>query len=690
MFKEFSNGTSTVIQNVTVHFPPISYVPNYYAGSGELIPSEILFGEYPEEEQYWRVIFDRKAYDLKRTEEQQLQKTNPSYVDGELEEIRIIEWKRRLNGVWIFNNGKPIYITGLYYFYLSHWKLDIGLPSFRIPDWEDFVFWQVCITNPKCLGQLVVSVRRWGKTYTAGVKMFEYIARQKRKNGGIQSKTDTDARDSVYNGAIIAPFKQLVDFFKPMADLQKGAVPKKELSFVRTITKDVDIKEAFDNELASLIDYKPSDKVSYDGRKLFRYIGDECGKTMLVDVYDRHNVVKKCLSDTDRDIFIGKMIATTTVADISEGGAEFQKYWDASNQQKINENTGETESGLYRFLITADKTKNFDKYGYPDIEKNKKIITAKLAQYLDVGDIKTYSHERRINPLSEADLFTSDSEACPFNVAVIDAALQYISQLPNNHRERARIYDLVWDIPDKKVKAIPNNVNGKWSITWLPPETQQNLIHDSGHGQNRFKPLNDDKISIGCDPVSAGLEAEHGSSDAAIAVYRKADIYNESELFSENFIADYVHDPDNPEDFYEDLIIACFFFGCQVLIEKNKFDVYNYFKKRGYLECVMDRPSNTVSITNKTELTEGIAAGTYTIDLYITRLKSWWSLHGHKCRQPRILEDARRFTVKTRGKRDLTVACGWTRLAAEKPYKPKTMNIPIGDVFTFRSKQNRH
>ena len=670
--------------------PPFQMTPDYYNGEDGLVLGDVLFSEYSKEDQYWRIVFDKTGYNEKRKEELRLQKQNPEYIDEELEEIRLKEWKRRLNGVWIMNNGAPLYIPGLYYFYLSHWELDIGFPSFRYTDLEDFWFWQVCITNPKCLGQLIVSVRRWGKTYTAGVKIFEYVSRQKKKKAGIQSKTDNDARDSVYNNAIISPFKQLPDFFKPIHDKQKGAVPKKELSFVETITKEVDQQEAFKNELSSLIDYKPAECIAYDGRKLHRYIDDECGKTSLVDVYDRHNVVKKCLTDTDRDIFIGKKIATTTVADVDSGGLQFEKYWKASDQTKINPETGETESGLFRFFIPAYKTKNFDKYGYPDEEKNKLIIRAKLEQYLKSGDSKTYNHERRINPMTEADIFSTDGESGPFNVAVIDNTLQYLTTLPDNHREHARMFDLVWDIPDVKVKAIPNNLNGKWSISWLPPEQDQNKVHDGNGTTNRFKPLNDHKFAMGTDPVSSGIEAAYGSSNAAISVYRKMDMHNESELFSENFIADYVHDPDNPEDFYEDQIIACFFFGCQVLIEKNKFDIYNYMKRRGYLEFIMAQPENTVSITNKSELKEGISASTYTIDLYVTRLKSWWALHGHRCRQPRILDDARKFTVKTRGQRDLTVACGWARLAAEKPYKPKTVSIPIGALFAFREQQNRH
>jgi hypothetical protein len=687
VFKPFENGTSVVIQDIEIFLPPFPFVPNYYDGSGDLIVSDVLFSDQEKEGQYWRRVFDQVSYNERRKEEKRLQKQNPEYIDEDLEEIRILEWKRRMNGVWMMNNGDPVYMPGLYYFYLAHWVMDTGYAKFRIPDLEDFLFWQYCCEDPLCLGMLKVTVRRNGKTYQATVKTAEYVIRQRFKHGGIQSKADADAK-KVYTKHLIQPLKYVVDFFKPTMDEQKGAAPKKELSLSKTITKDTDQHEAFETELGSLIDYKPSDIMGYDGDKLHRFTHDEVGKTTLIDVYERHRVVRKCCTDTETGHYIGKMIATTTVEDIEKGGKEFKEYWDGSNQKKKHPQTGQTESGLYRFFVPAFRTKHFDKYGYPDEDRAKKEILAMLESYSNNPKMQTA--ERRMNPMTEADLFASDAEHCPFNVAVIDSTLQYISMLPDNDRERCRRFDLVWEIPDVKVKAIPNSTNGRWSISWLPPESDQNQVHDSGGSEHRFKPLNDHKFAMGCDPVSMGIEAVHGSSCAAIAVYRKADVHHEAELFSENFIADYVHDPDNPEEFYEDQIIACFFFGCEVLIEKNKFDIYNYMKRRGYLSFVMSQPENTVSITHKGEMKEGISAGTYTIDLYVTRLKSWWSLHGHRCRQERVLEDARSFTVKTRGEHDLTVACGWARLAAEKPYKPKTVNIPIGSLFSFREQQSRH
>ena len=40
------------------------------------------------------------------------------------------EFKRREEGFWFMNNGKPTYITGTHYMYLQWSKIDVGAPDF--------------------------------------------------------------------------------------------------------------------------------------------------------------------------------------------------------------------------------------------------------------------------------------------------------------------------------------------------------------------------------------------------------------------------------------------------------------------------------------------------------------------------------------------------------------------------------
>jgi hypothetical protein len=683
MFLPFEGGSSIQIQGVEIHLPPVGYVPDYYSGTGELIPSEILFAE----EKKWALCFDHDEYIVRAEEEKRLKKSNPDYKDTELEALRVREWKRRLNGVWIFNKDKPIYLTGLYYYYLNYWKFDqdIGYPKFRIPDLEKAYFWQWCVENPKCLGMLEVTIRRFGKTHFGGCIANEYLSRTKRKNGGIQSKTDSDARENVYLNAIIEPMKHLPDFFLPMYDEDKGLTSKSGLSYSITRRKDVDPVWASKTELATNIFIGDSKPKSFDGKKLHRIIHDEVGKLEQHDVYSRHMVLRKCAMDTSTGEYIGKMIATTTVADIEEGGKNFEVYWNNSNQYKIDKKTGETPSGLYRFFMPAYRTMYFDEYGYPNEERARIELNNKLASL--TGSPKAYNHERRESPMSESDLFASDANMCPFNVMIIDQTINFIEQLPDGALEMPRLFDMVWKVSPEQgtpsVELIPNPINGRWSFSYIPPADQLNKIIDGGSIDRRFKADNNDLFAIGTDPVSMGAEALSGRSSAAIAVYMKDSPWKKEEyargdghLYFDNFIADYLHDPDDPEEYYDDCLKACIFFGSEVLIEKNKFDIYQYFKRKGALNLIMERPSNTFN-PGKEKEEEGINASVDTITVYINRLQTFFDKRGIYCRQLRILKDARSFNYKNRGSRDLTVAAGWCIIAAQKPYKPKVQNINI-------------
>ena len=46
-----------------------------------------------------------------------------SYIDE--------EFRRREEGFWFMNNGKPTYITGTHYMYLQWSKIDVGAPDYR-------------------------------------------------------------------------------------------------------------------------------------------------------------------------------------------------------------------------------------------------------------------------------------------------------------------------------------------------------------------------------------------------------------------------------------------------------------------------------------------------------------------------------------------------------------------------------
>ena len=280
MYEKIEGGSVIDIQGLKCNLPPEGYVYNILTKKVEF--RGIYKISEKKEEQYWKRIpmpswykDVTKAwddYDKKRKDD------DLEFYDEKLENYKKQEWDRRLNGFWYYNNGIPTYLTGMHYLYLQFWSIDIGYPKFRMPDLEKFYFMEYCIQDPLCMGMLEVTKRRFGKSFVAGLFVSEYITRTKMTNGGIQSKTGSDAK-KFFAKTVVNPFRRLPKFFRPEYDMSLGVNPKSEMRFQKTNVRGKKAEENIDkDELGSVIDFQSADTVAYDGSKLHRYVADECGK----------------------------------------------------------------------------------------------------------------------------------------------------------------------------------------------------------------------------------------------------------------------------------------------------------------------------------------------------------------------------------------------------------------------------
>ena len=432
MYSEIPQGKKIDIQGLICNLPPEGYVWNNITKKleyrGVYQRSEI------KEEQYWERMPLPGWYKetMKRWDSYEKNKKDDAeeFYDEELEEYKKQEWDRRLNGFWFRSNGEAVYLVGSHYMYLQWWQIDIGYPKYRLPDLEYFYFLQYCIEDPNCMGMLEITKRRFGKTYRGGLFVTDYPTRTKMANGGIQSKTGGDAK-KVFSKAVISPFKRLPRFFRPEYDMSLGVNPKTEMRFQKTNVRGKKAEDSVDkDELGSIIDHQSADTVAYDGQKLHRYVADECGKTTEVNVYDRHEVVRYCLLDDEGKI-IGKALYTTTVEKLTteKDGVQdaFKLLWEESNQEKRQEN-GTTSSGLYRFFMSAKRTRNFDDFGYPDEDKT--LVQILADRETVKNNPRALSARVRKEPLTIDEAFSTDSDKCIFNVMNIGSREQALKENP--------------------------------------------------------------------------------------------------------------------------------------------------------------------------------------------------------------------------------------------------------------------
>ena len=105
----------------------------------------------------------------------------------------------------------------------------------------------------------------------------------------------------------------------------------------------------------------------------------------------------------------------------------FKLLWEESNQDKRQDN-GTTSSGLYRFFMSAKRTRNFDDFGFPDQDKTLDQILADRDTVKN--NPRALSARIRKEPLTIDEAFSTDSDKCIFNVMNIGAREASLKENP--------------------------------------------------------------------------------------------------------------------------------------------------------------------------------------------------------------------------------------------------------------------
>lgn len=684
MYQKIDSGEIINIQGLECCLPPIGYVWNILTKNLEYRgvyrrsekDEDCYWEKIPMPNWYKETIKKWDDYDKKKKED------DPDFYNENLEEFKRTEWDRRLNGFWYQNNDKQVYLTGMHYFYLQWWHIDIGTPKFRLPDLEKFYFMQYCIEDPYCMGMLEVTKRRFGKSYVAGLFVTEYTTRTKMTNGGIQSKTGSDAK-KFFSKTVVNPFRRLPKLFRPEYDMGLGVNPKSEMRFQKTNVRGKKSEEGIDkDELGSIIDWQSADGVAYDGQKLHRYVADECGKTTEVNVYDRHEIVRYCLLDDEGNI-IGKALYTTTVEKLEteQNGIQdaFKLLWDESNQNKKKEN-GRTASGLYRFFMSAKKTRNFDPYGYPDEEKTLKAILSDRETVKN--NSRALSARIRKEPLTIEEAFMSDSDKCIFNTHNIANRKKTLLENPVLKRKILFYRDI-----DQKVKwreATQNEDDFHWKITQFPKKGEENsFVNDNKlRKPNR---VHDGAISI--DGYSNSQGGKFGSK-ASAWIGRRFDPLDPNN--TGKAIGWLYGRPSIKETLHEQVLLASEYYGYKCWYEHNSDDYLSYFRDRGRILYLGTYPSSTIAPEKR--LTAEKHKGFPTTPFSLTKQTDvgimYFENYIDNIDYEELLEDAEKFDPNQRTEFDITVSFLMLLVCLMEPAPIKKVTVPLIKTYSTTPQLN--
>ena len=662
-------GDVIVIQGLKIALPPVS--------------DKCLQRHKKESEQYWergelpKVLAKIQSIFQWNEMDSQFKDRWVDYVEEEFD--------RREQGMWFMNNGLPTYITGAHYMYLQWTSIDVGYPDYRDANRLLFIFWEACKADTRSFGMCYLKIRRSGFSFMSSSECVNTGTLVKDSRVGILSKTGSDAK-KMFTDKVVPINSRLPFFFKPIMDGMDK--PKTELAFripAAKITKK-NMYDTTNDELFGLdttIDWKNTDDNSYDGEKLLLLVHDESGKWIKPNnILNNWRVTKTCLRLGSK--VIGKCMMGSTSNALDKGGENFKKLYNDSDVLQRNAN-GQTKSGLYSLFIPMELNMEgfIDRYGMPVLKTPKQEVLGIDNEMIYTGAIDYWQNEvdslkndpdalneyYRQFPRTESHAFRDESKQSLFNLTRIYQQIDYNDSLIMEHHVTRGSLSWKNGIQDTKVIFSPNS-RGRFMVSWTPSKTLQNKVIEK---RGLKCPGNEHIGAFGCDSYDISGVVGGGGSNGAL---HGKTMFNMDDAPSNEFFLEYIARPQTAEIFFEDVLMACVFYGMPILIENNKPRLLYHFKNRGYRQYCMNRPDKAYTKLSKTERELGgipnsseavKQAHASAIESYIEEnigLKD--ELEMGDMVFGRTLEDWARFDITNRTKFDASISSGLAIMATQK------------------------
>jgi len=601
------------------------------------------------------------------------------------------EFDFREQGFWFMNNGVKTYITGSHYTYLQWSSIDVGYPDFREANRLYWIFWEACRADPRSFGIIYLKIRRSGFSFMASSECVNIGTLARNARIGMLSKTGPDAK-KMFTDKVVPINSRFPFFFKPIMDGMDK--PKTELSFRIPATKITkkNMYDADDTEVEGLdtsIDWKNTDDNSYDGEKLLLLAHDESGKwTKPVNIKENWRVTKTCLRLGSK--IIGKCMMGSTSNALSKGGQNYKDMFEDSDISKRNAN-GQTKSGLYSLFIPMEWNMEgfIDRYGHPVFRKPEEPVMGVDGNWITNGAIDYWEAEvdslksdadalnefYRQFPRTQSHAFRDESKQSLFNLTKLYQQIDYNDSMIKEHYLTRGSFSWKDGIKDTDVIWTPDT-RGRFLISWAPTKHMQNNVHI----RNGIKyPGNEHLGSFGCDSYDISAVVGGRGSNGALHGMTK---FHMDEAPVNEFFLEYVARPQTAEIFFEEVLMACIFYGMPILVENNKPRLLYHIKNRGYRGFSINRPDKQMAKLTKTERELGGIPNTSedVKQSHASAIESYIEKHvgldlEAKYRDPeemgtmpftRTLEDWAKFDINDRTTFDASISSGLCIMANQK------------------------
>lgn len=669
--------------------------------------SKILFSDLPKKEQYWR--------------RPELPIISPDNVEAYDEFIKE-EFRRRVEGIWFMNNGKPVYLTGNHYFALTYFRMldDGDFMKFRYAQLKMFYHLEACIVDPRCLGQLFGKSRRTGFTYVILSILLNHSTMKRNNKLGMMSKTGTDGQEAFLKYAYA--LRSLPFWFKPIIQGKEDSPASFTFSAPADNSKEAkkQKKGNVTDYLNTTVDWRNTTNGSYDSIKLNFYLLDEVLKIEKPnDIIVHMGMIRPTMMPSGR--VVGKMFAGSTMGQHNKGGEQGIELINNSYVKDRDPITKKTTSGLYfHFLPAQENMEEFtDIYGYCHTETPPKGTLNVLGEPIEMGSVEyllaveeqlrkqsdaAYNEQLRTYPRTVEHMMRDESGECAFNLAKIIEQEEHNQKIPDEQKYIVGNFDWV-DGVDSNVEFFPNP-KGRFKVAWLPSKADgtEGLKNRVEEKNGLFYPLNKDCVRFGCDPFS--LKSTHGEGSKG-AIHGKTIMFPEGGAPSNKFVVEYIARPSDETVFFEDVIKVIRYYGAPILVESNRIDLLRHMRNRGYRPFSMNRLDRPASKLNDNEKEYGgqPMSGKDILDSHMNGIGAWIERYvgvsineefreiGEMGEIPfnETLKDWRKFDPDKRTKYDATISSGLAIMACstEKYKGTKKEKKKVNASGIFRKYSNK-
>jgi len=551
-------------------------------------------------------------------------------------------WWHRMHGYWFFNHGKPTYITGWHFYYLNVWTMDVdkgdSRPEYRDRDRKEYLFkWysftctetfakldeddnaipnedgsydMIDLGRRVCYGNIQSKNRRSGNTNKGLSDGAEITTRTIGTDGMlIFSHTGTDA-EKHFKGKMMPGFKNLPIWIKPLTTSGNDAAQ---------IKLEAQKNDYQADELHTYISYAESaSEKAGDGQKFVAVLMDESGKVTLFSVAVRWDVIKHCMAQGNGRIINGWAYHPSTVAEMAQGGAEFRVLCQDSNFYKRLP-SGQTLSGLFRIFIPADEALDgfIDPWGM-SVKEDIEPYQAKLG-FIETANhflqserdallkngspdaMRSYRMKKKLFPLKYGDSWHGGDGDIGFPLEEIDkrqAELRVINPVKkgNLHWVGGQFGGDVYFQEDAEHGRFevskdpdPSHSNQKVRIEfysvfanavvpmWQPRFPTASVI---GGDPFKFKNKQQDLMSRMVKGTNQSKQSRGGMAGLECVSEQDAD-KPMSQWTDYGFFMSYCHRT-NENEFNEDYLMACIFWGSMAYPEANVGSVEKFFIEKGF------------------------------------------------------------------------------------------------------------